>query len=60
MFRHVDHLLGDKKIAFCILKELVKLQNVRVVHLLKDADLAEKLLVVILFQVLFVDDLHSA
>jgi len=52
----IDRLLSHKKVALCVLEELVELQNVWVVHLLQDADLAKKFLVVVLFEVLFVDD----
>ena len=52
----LSDLLGDKEVAFGVLEELVKLEDVRVVHLLQDADLREQLLLFSLFQVLFVDD----
>jgi len=43
------YLLCYQKVALVVLKELVELQDVRVVHLLEDGDLALQLVLLVVF-----------
>lgn len=54
------NLLGDQEVALGVLEELVQLQNVRVVQLLQDRNLAEEFLLLVFLEVLFVYDLDSS
>lgn len=56
----VYYLLSHQEVALRVLEELVQLEDVRVIHLLKDADLSEELLSLLFFEVLFVDDFDSS
>ena len=57
--RRLD-LLSDQKVALRVLEKLVQLENVRVIHLLQDADLGEELLLGGPLQVLLVDYLDCS
>jgi hypothetical protein len=54
------YLLSDKKVSFVVLEELVELQNVWMVHLLENGNLAKEFLLFLLFEILLVDDLDSS
>ena len=54
------NLLSDKEISFIVLKEFVEFKYIRMVHLLENTDLREKLLFLFFFKVLLVDNLHCS